>query len=114
MPPAVMEKFGYDVWEYLPGLLDEIERLQDKHARVIKRVRAYIIKDAIAVCDAFDWRDDEITRLRNESDAWKAKAIEERFQLLCCSEYEPPRTEASLRAQAARELEEEMQCKREE
>ena len=95
-------------------LIAEVGRLQDKHARVIKRVRAYIIKDAIAVCDAFDWRDDEITRLRNESDTWKAKAIEERFQLLCCSEYEPPRTEASLRAQAARELEEEMQCKREE
>jgi hypothetical protein len=92
----------------------EVERLRSHHIQIMGKIRAWILNDCAEVCRGFDWRDDEITRLRNESDAWKAKAIEERFQLLCCSEYEPPRTEASLRTQAASELEEEMQCKREE
>jgi len=103
-----------DYIETIDNLRAEVERLRSHHIQIMGKIRAWILNDCAEVCRGFDWRDDEITRLRNESDAWKAKAIEERFQLLCCSEYEPPRTEASLRAQAARELEEEMQCKREE
>ena len=59
------------------ALIPEVERLRSHHIQIMGKIRAWILNDCAEVCRGFDWRDDEITRLRNESDAWKAKAIEE-------------------------------------
>ena len=62
----------------------EVERLRSHHIQIMGKIRAWILNDCAEVCRGFDWRDEEISRQREEIDAKDAriKELEEMIRQL--------------------------------
>ncbi len=60
----------------LPELIAEVERLRSHHIQIMGKIRAWILNDCAEVCRGFDWRDEEISRQREEIDAKDARIKE--------------------------------------
>lgn len=54
----------------------EVERLRSHHIQIMGKIRAWILNDCAEVCRGFDWRDEEISRQREEIDAKDARIKE--------------------------------------
>lgn len=59
----------------------EVERLRSHHIQIMGKIRAWILNDCAEVCRGFDWRDEEISRQREEIDAKDAR-IEELEEMI--------------------------------
>ena len=57
-------------------LIAEVERLRSHHIQIMGKIRAWILNDCAEVCRGFDWRDEEISRQREEIDAKDARIKE--------------------------------------
>jgi len=57
-------------------LISEVERLRSHHIQIMGKIRAWILNDCAEVCRGFDWRDEEISRQREEIDAKDARIKE--------------------------------------
>jgi len=66
---------GFDPSE-MKAALDEVERLRSHHIQIMGKIRAWILNDCAEVCRGFDWRDEEISRQREEIDAKDARIKE--------------------------------------
>ena len=54
----------------------EVERLRSHHIQIMGKIRAWILNDCAEACRGFDWRDEEISRQREEIDAKDARIKE--------------------------------------
>jgi len=57
-------------------LIAEVERLRSHHIQIMGKIRAWILNDCAEVCRGFDWRDEEISRQREEIAAKDARIKE--------------------------------------
>ena len=65
-----------DYNECISLLIAEVKRLRSHHIQIMGKIRAWILNDCAEVCRGFDWRDEEISRQREEIDAKDARIKE--------------------------------------